>query len=98
MRYNIILAPGAVEDMRKLRAYDRKALRKSLEVHLRHNPASVSKSPIKRLRGLQRPEYRLRVGKDLRVYYDVTGTTVEVLAIMTKRESLQWLGEKGEAT
>ncbi len=38
---------------------------------------------IKRLRGLKRPQYRLRVD-DIRVYYDVIETNVEVLAIIGK--------------
>jgi mRNA-degrading endonuclease RelE of RelBE toxin-antitoxin system len=39
-----------------------------------------------------RPQYRLRVG-DVRVFYDVTGTTVEVLAIVAKSEAESWLAQ-----
>ena len=52
----------------------------------------MSRSRIKRLRGLARPQYRLRVG-DVRVFYDVAGTTVEVLAIVTKSEAETWLAQ-----
>ena len=54
----------------------------------------MSRSRIKRLRGLARPRYRLRVG-DVRVFYDVAGTTVEVLAIVTKSEAETWLAQFG---
>jgi mRNA-degrading endonuclease RelE of RelBE toxin-antitoxin system len=46
----------------------------------------VSKSRIKRLRGLSRPQYRLRIG-EVRVFYDVARNTVEVLAIVSKSEA-----------
>ena len=67
-----------------------------LEDHLRHEPRKVSKSRIKRLRGLSKPQYRLRVG-EIRVYYDVTGDTVEVLAIGAKSEAESWLAQFGKA-
>jgi hypothetical protein len=40
------------------------------------------------------PQYRLRVG-DIRVFYDLSGTTVEVLAIMAKSEAESWLAQFG---
>jgi mRNA-degrading endonuclease RelE of RelBE toxin-antitoxin system len=52
----------------------------------------VSKSRIKRLWGVARPQYRLRVD-EIRVFYDVAGTDVEVLAIVVKSEAEQWLEE-----
>jgi mRNA interferase RelE/StbE len=55
-------------------------------MHLRHQPTRVSKSRIKRLRGLSQPQYRLRVG-EARVFYDVTQEAVEILAIVTKAEA-----------
>jgi mRNA-degrading endonuclease RelE of RelBE toxin-antitoxin system len=62
--------------------------------HLRFEPTKVSRSRIKRLRGISRPQYRLRVG-DIRVFYDVTETTVEILAIITKAEAQAWLDTEG---
>jgi len=47
---------------------------------------------IKRLRGLLGPQYRLRVG-DVRIFYDVSGTNVEVLAIVDKSEAKSWLAQ-----
>ena len=52
----------------------------------------VSKSRIKRLRGLARPQYRLRI-EDVRVFYDITGSTVEVLAVVVKSEAQSWLAQ-----
>jgi mRNA-degrading endonuclease RelE of RelBE toxin-antitoxin system len=94
MRFVIILAPEAVADLRSLKANLMAAVRTALEEHLRHEPEKVSRSRIKRLRGLSRPQYRLRVG-EVRVYYDVAGDTVEVLAIVAKSEAQAWLAQFG---
>ncbi len=53
-----------------------------------------SKSRIKRLRGLEKPEYRLRVG-DVRVFYDVRNEEVEVLGIVDKKNAEEWLKRRG---
>jgi mRNA interferase RelE/StbE len=45
-----------------------------------------------RSRGLLRPQYRLRVG-EIRVFYDVSGATVEILAIVAKSEAESWLAQ-----
>jgi mRNA interferase RelE/StbE len=80
MRYEILLAPQAVEDLRRLRAAVRSEVRDALESHLRHQPRKESRSRIKRLKGITKPRYRLRVG-EVRVFYDVSEDSVEVLAI-----------------
>ncbi len=90
MRFAIVLAPEAVEDLRRLGANVRANVRSALETHLRHAPTKLSRSRIKRLRGLARPQYRLRVG-EVRVFYDVLDATVEVLAIVAKSEAELWL-------
>jgi mRNA-degrading endonuclease RelE of RelBE toxin-antitoxin system len=97
MRYAIILAPEASQHYHRLRAHIRAMVRDALETHLRFEPTKGSKSRIKRLRGMRRPEYRLRVD-EVRVYYDVTEDIVEVLAIVEKSEARAWLEEKGERT
>jgi mRNA-degrading endonuclease RelE of RelBE toxin-antitoxin system len=94
MRYEVVLAPEAVRAFRSLAANRRAEVRDALERHLRHEPTRVSKSRIKRLRGVSRPQYRLRVG-EVRVFYDVTHETVEVLAVVTKSEAARWLTEHG---
>jgi mRNA interferase RelE/StbE len=92
MPFEIILAPEAVEDLRRLKANVRADVRSRLEAHLRHEPRKLSRSRIKRLRGLRKPQYRLRVG-DVRIFYDVTETTVEILAIVAKLEADSWLAQ-----
>jgi mRNA interferase RelE/StbE len=92
MAFEIILAPEAIDDLRRLSARDRAKLRDALQVHLRHEPTKVSKSRIKQLRGLARPQYRLRVD-DLRFFYDVSSDEVQVLAIVAKAQAEAWLAE-----
>ena len=92
MRCEIVLAPTAAAQLRALPAYERAAVRDALEIHLRHEPTKLSKSRIKRLRGLTRPQYRLRV-EEVRVFYDVTGQEVQILAIVTKSQAARWLDE-----
>jgi mRNA-degrading endonuclease RelE of RelBE toxin-antitoxin system len=94
MLYEIVLAPEAVEDLRRLRAYERATVRAALEQHLRNAPTEISKSRIKRLRGLARSQYRLRIG-DIRVFYDVAGNVVEILAIVAKADADTWLAQEG---
>lgn len=94
MRFEIILAPEAIEDLRRFKANERSAIKEALVTHLRYEPTKTSRSRIKRLRGLARPQYRLRV-EEVRVFYDVSGSTVEVLAIVTKSEANVWLGQFG---
>ncbi len=97
MRYDIVLAPEALEDLVSLKANIRAAVQDAIEQHLRHQPTKVSKSRIKRLRGLSHPQYRLRVGDDVRVFYDVTDEAVQILAIVQKSEVDAWLAEQGES-
>ena len=94
MRYAILLSPEAVDDLRSLKANVRTAVRDGLESHLRHEPEKASKSRINRLRGMAKPQYRLRID-EVRIFYDVTGGTVEVLAIVTKSEAESWLAQFG---
>ena len=94
MKYEIILAPEAVQDLKRLKAHERAEVKDALGRHLHHEPAKVSKSRIKRLRGLNNPRYRLRVG-EIRVFYDIAGNHVEVLAIVSKSEAASWLEEMG---
>lgn len=65
-----------------------------IERHLRDEPTKVSRSRIKRLSGLDRPQYRLRVG-EIRIFYDVAEGRVEILAIVPKSRVNEWLKEAG---
>jgi mRNA-degrading endonuclease RelE of RelBE toxin-antitoxin system len=94
MRREIILAPEALRDLRRLTARNRAEVRDALETHLRYEPEKVSRSRIKRLRGLSKPQYRLLVN-EIRVFYDVYEKEVEVLAIIPKPEVAAWLKEEG---
>jgi len=97
MPFSVILAPEAAKSLRRFQAHIRTEVKDALEIHLRHAPTKVSKSRIKRLRGMSQPQFRLRVG-DIRVFYDVTETTVEILAIVAKEEAQAWLDEEGTST
>jgi mRNA interferase RelE/StbE len=95
MAFRIVLAPEAVEDLRRLKANLRTSVKAAIQTHLAHEPERTSRSRIKRLRGLSRPQYRLRVG-DVRVFYDVTEGIVEVLTVVDKSETEAWLAQFGE--
>ena len=94
MLYRIYFAPEALDDLNRLRAYERTKVRDSIKEILGTEPTRTSKSRIKRLRGLSKPQYRLRVD-DIRVYYDVKGEEVEVLAVIPKERSEEWLAGVG---
>jgi mRNA-degrading endonuclease RelE of RelBE toxin-antitoxin system len=95
MRYEIVFAPGAVEAFKAMAARHRAEVKDGIESHLRHEPTKTSRSRIKRLRGLSRPQFRLRIG-ETRVYYDVSESRVEILAVIEKSRSDEWLAKAGE--
>lgn len=95
MPYEIVLAPEALQDLRRLRPKARSEVKDAIERHLRHRPEAISKARIKRLRGLSRPQYRLRIG-DIRVFYDVGEGRVEILAIVPKASAAEWLRRVGK--
>lgn len=97
MRYDIVLAPEAVVDLNGFKANIRAEICDAIEEFLRHEPKKISKSRIKRLRGQSKPRYRLRIGDDVRVFYDVIEKSVEVLAIVAKASAQKWLKEHGES-
>lgn len=94
MACEILFAPEAAEEIRRLRADDRSSIIKAIENHLRHQPRKESKSRIKRLRGLRQPEYRLRVDQ-FRVYYDVVERSVCILSVISKDMTYDWLEKHG---
>lgn len=95
MRYEIVLAPQAVQDLRRLRAHARAEVKDAIETHLRYEPTKVSRSRIKRLKGLDQPQFRLRVD-EFRVFYDVVATEVQILAIVNKPDAAAWLAKAGK--
>ncbi len=95
MKYEILFAPEAVQDFKRLSAKDRSIVKEAIERHLRYEPQKPSKGRIKKLQGISRPEYRLRVD-EIRIFYDVAEATVQVLAIIPKSKAAEWLEEMGE--
>lgn len=95
MAYEILFAESASEDMANLDARQRSTTFSAIETHLRHEPEKVSRSRIKRLQGVRRPQYRLRVD-DLRVLYDIAESEVTILAVVAKDNLAQWLEQNAE--
>jgi len=89
-----VFAPEALDDYRALTARSRAEVRDAIGRHLVLQPTRASRSRIKRRRGLSRPQFRLRVG-EVRVFYDVRGDEVEVLAIVEKSRAAEWLRKMG---
>ena len=88
MRYEIIFSPEAADDFIKLSARERATIKDAIEHHLRYEPGKVSRSRVKRLKEMEYPQYRLRVG-ELRVFYDIQKETVEVLAVIPKSRAAE---------
>jgi len=97
MKYRITFSPEARQHFHDLCAYDRAKVRDAIDGHLVHTPTVESKSRIKRLRDMRKPQYRLRVD-DVRVFYDVEMDEVFVLGIVEKEHAEDWLQEMGERT
>ncbi len=95
MKHEIMLSPQARAQFHGLSAYDRAKVRQAIDACLEFNPGAESRSRIKRLRGLRKPQFRLRVD-DLRVFYDIDGGTEIVHAIIDKPHAAEWLAEEGE--
>ena len=91
MHYEIRYSNEAVDQLRTLRNFDRTAIFDQIEQVLAVNPTVTSKARIKRLREPAPTQYRLRVG-GFRVFYDVEEETVLIIQILSKRDSLDYLG------
>ena len=92
--YKIVLKRSALADMDGLRKHCATRIAAAMEKHLQHEPTRVSKTRIKRLRGISNPDYRLRVG-DYRVFYSVDEDAfqVDVLRVMHKDETHSYCEE-----
>ena len=92
--HEIALKPSAIRDLDGLRRFEAAAVADGMENFLTHEPTKESKSRIKRLRGVQMADYRLRVG-DYRVFYSVDSarSRVEVLRVLHKRQSAEFYEE-----
>ncbi len=92
MPFRIEFVQQAEADLDEIRAFDRGAILDAIEQQLQSEPGRISRSRIKRLRSLESPAYRLRVG-DYRVFYDVDEAqhAVTVLRVLSKEQSLAYL-------
>ena len=93
-RFEIILKQSAVRDMDALRKYDASAIADGMERHLSHKPGRISKSRIKKLKGIKDPDYRLRIGR-YRIFYSIEEAQgrVIVLRIMHKDQTQEYYKE-----
>ncbi len=93
MRFEVSYSDEAVEQLKTLRAHDRAAIMDQIEQVLMVNPTLESKARVKLLRQPAPTQYRLRVG-EFRVFYDVVQEAVLVIQILSKEESIAYLGEQ----
>jgi mRNA interferase RelE/StbE len=91
MPYEIRYSNEAVEQLKKLRVFDRTAILDQIGQMLTVDPTALSKSRIKRLREPAPTQYRLRVG-EFRVFYDVTEQAVLIIQVLSKQDSIAYLG------
>ncbi|MCX7011501.1 MAG: type II toxin-antitoxin system RelE/ParE family toxin [Candidatus Sumerlaeota bacterium] len=94
VRHEFILKPSAVRDLDRIRKHYAVMIADGIEEFLTHNPTRESKSRIKRLRGIQDPDYRLLLG-EYRIFYNVDEAErrVEVLRILHKGETHRYYEE-----
>ena len=92
MLYQLLYSQRALDDLRKLRAFDQTAVLDGIERHLRTSPTEPSRAVIKQLRQPAPTEYRLRV-REFRVFYNVQADRVLIRRIIGKAEAEQYLRE-----
>ena len=95
MRNEIIFAPEALDDLKRVPRADASMVLEAVELHLRYEPELISKSRIKRLRELRSPQYRLRIDQ-WRVFYDVVERSVLIRGVVRKPDASDWLAQFGE--
>jgi mRNA-degrading endonuclease RelE of RelBE toxin-antitoxin system len=93
MSFDIEFVREAEADIDRIKPYHRNRILDAVESHLGQTPTQTSRSRIKRLRSADSPGYRLRIG-EFRVFYDVDEArrTVTVLRVLSKEQSLSYLG------
>jgi mRNA interferase RelE/StbE len=92
MPHELRYSDEAVKQLKGLRAFERAAVIDQIEKVLGVNPTLESKVSIKLLRQPAPTQYRLRVG-DIRVFYDVDQQVVSIIQILSKQESIAYLGD-----
>ena len=91
--YQIRYAAQAADDVRGLRAFDRKLIVELIEQHLLFEPTRISRSKIERMEQPFWSQYRLR-GGDFRVYYDVDEPARIVLVVRVLYKGVKHTEEK----
>lgn len=94
MSFKVVLDPQAMRDLKDIRVYNRREILNVMERILSVTPTRISRSRIKRLRGIDSPQYRLRIG-EFRVFYDVEESDVYVMRVLQKSVVEQYLREMG---
>ena len=89
MAYEIRYSNEVVEQLKKLRVFDRTAILDQIGQVLIADPTAVSKSRVKRLREPAPTQYRLRVG-EFRVFYDVAEEAVLIIQVLSKQDSIDF--------
>ena len=91
------MKPSAIDDLDRLRRYDAATVADGIEDFLAHEPTRQSRSRMKRLQGVQKADYRLRLG-DYRVFYnvDTAERRVDVLRILHKERTREFYEEEQE--
>ena len=97
MKYTVVIADLARSQFDELDARWLAVIIAAMRTHLQYDPRRESKSRIKRLRALRKPQFRLRVDA-LRVFYDVDDEKrhVAVVGIVDKDDAANWLRIHGE--
>lgn len=92
MAFEVQYSEEALDQLRRLRRFDQATILDQIEKLLQINPTLVSKAKLKLLRQPAPTQYRLRV-RDFRIYYDVDGPIVRILQVLSKEDSIGYLGE-----
>ena len=92
MAFELKYAPEAVAQLKQFRAFDRAAILDRIEQVLAVNPTLESKATVKLLTQPAPTQYGLPVG-EFRVFYDVHDAAVQIIQIVSKEQSIRYLGE-----
>lgn len=85
MRREVVLSPDAVRQFRRLRATDRARVRDAMEARLvKEDALREERNRFRLRRPSEVAEFELRVG-DLRIFYRVVGSQVQVVLVGRKR-------------
>lgn len=94
--YSIHLKPTAIDDLDSLRKYDVTKILDGIEEHLKWEPLKESRSRIKKLKGKQQTEFRLRID-EWRIFYNVVGNEVWILRIFHKQDTNSFYNKENKA-